>query len=157
MKEKRAKSDRIVTEIFWKCVIISGIACLLYCLTSCKSATRVVEVEKVILKTDTTYIERERKDSIFFHDSIYVREAARGDTIYIEKEVLRTRYIERIARDTVSKISRDSVRVPVVVEKVVEKKVPRKRAWWEKLLLWMGGGTLLTAGGWMFFKFRKVL
>lgn len=132
MKEKRNNIDRIITEWFWRCVIVSGIVCMLYCMMSCKGTAQIVEVEKVTVRSDTTYIERLQRDSLYLHDSIYVKEAVKGDTVRVEVERWHTRYIERIARDTIYKHSTDSVRVPVVTEKIVEKKVERNLSWWEQ-------------------------
>ena len=49
-------------------------------LAGCRSV-RYVEVEKV--KTDTTYVTKLHRDSIFKHDSIYVHEWLRGDTVFV--------------------------------------------------------------------------
>ena len=89
-------------------------------LTSC-TTTRVVTVEKV--KTDTTYITKQQRDSIWLHDSIHVTE--RGDTIRIER--WHTKYIEREVHDTLYRAKTDSVPVPYEVIK----EVPAELSWWQ--------------------------
>ena len=101
-------------------------------LTSC-TTTKVVTVEKV--KTDTTYITKHQRDSVWLHDSINVSE--KGDTIRIER--WRTKYVEREVHDTLYRAKHDSVPVPYPVEKIV----PAELSWWQQarihlanILLW---------------------
>ena len=82
-------------------------------MTGCKS---VEYIEKV--RTDTTYITKEQRDSIFHHDSIYVHEYTKGDTVYLERTRWLTKYRERLRVDTFYKAKTDTL----IVEKVVEKK-----------------------------------
>ena len=91
-------------------------------LTSCTTTERVVTVEKV--KTDTTYITKHQRDSVWLHDSIRVSE--KGDTIRIEK--WHTKYIEREVHDTLYQAKTDSVPVPYPVEKIV----PAELSWWQQ-------------------------
>ena len=79
---------------------------LLAWLTSC-TATKYVEVEKV--RTDTTYITKWQRDSVWLHDSIHVTE--KGDTVRIEK--WHTKYKEKQVHDTLYKSRVDSIPVPV--------------------------------------------
>ena len=90
-------------------------------LTSC-TTTKVVTVEKV--KTDTTYITKHQRDSVWLHDSINVSE--KGDTIRIER--WRTKYVEREVHDTLYRAKHDSVPVPYPVEKIV----PAELSWWQQ-------------------------
>lgn len=78
--------------------------------TSCKTI-KYVPVETV--KTDTTYINKEKWDSIYVHDSVFVHE--RGETLFVEKT--KYKYIERVLRDTVYKSRIDSIQIPYPVEK----------------------------------------
>lgn len=96
-------------------------------LTSC-TTTKVVTVEKV--KTDTTYITKQQRDSIWLHDSIHVTE--RGDTIRIEK--WHTKYIEREVHDTLYRAKTDSIPVPYEVIK----EVPRQSNWFERIMFCTG-------------------
>lgn len=81
-----------------------------------------------------------RRDSVWFHDSVFVSE--RGDTIRIER--WRTKYVERTVRDTMYRSRRDSVRVPVEVPVVRE--VERELTLWQKLRLWLGNIVIVCAG-----------
>ena len=91
-------------------------------LTSCTTTERVVTVEKV--KTDTTYITKHQRDSVWLHDSIRVSE--KGDTIRIEK--WHTKYIEREVHDTLYQASHDTIPQPYPVEKIV----PAELSWWQQ-------------------------
>ena len=99
----------------------------LWFLCSC-TTTKVVTVEKV--RTDTTYITKQQRDSIWLHDSIHVTE--RGDTIRIER--WHTKYIEREVHDTVYRAKVDSIPVPYEVIK----EVPRKSSWFERIMFCTG-------------------
>lgn len=114
----------------WYCFLGIVIAMLLsFLFTGCKTHTQIVEVEKV--RTDTTYIVKQQKDSVWLHDSVYVKE--KGDTLLIEK--WHTQWRERIRIDTLYQSKTDSIPVPYPVEKLVEKKL----SWWQKSLMWAGG------------------
>lgn len=97
---------------------------LMSAIWSCRT-TEYVPVE--IVKTDTTYINKVQRDSIYQLDSIYILD--RGDTILITK----TKYLykDRIVHDTVYKSKIDSIQVPYPVE--------RKLTKWEQLRLDIGG------------------
>ena len=101
---------------FWLFIILVLVGFLMSCTT-----TRVVTVEKV--KTDTTYITKQQRDSIWLHDSIHVME--RGDTISIER--WHTKYIEREVHDTLYRSKHDSIPVPYEVIK----EVPAELSWWQ--------------------------
>lgn len=78
--------------------------------SSCRSV-KYVPVE--VIKTDTTYINKVQRDSIYQLDSIYIRD--KGDTVLITK----TKYIyrDKLIRDTVYASRVDSIQVPYPVEK----------------------------------------
>ena len=88
-------------------------------LTSC-TATKYVEVEKV--RTDTTYITKWQKDSVWLHDSIHVKE--RGDTVLVEK--WHTKYVENQVHDTTYVATHDTIPAPYPVTEYVEKEL----SWW---------------------------
>jgi len=100
---------------FWSALGIAIIIVILL-LTSCKSV-EYVTVEKV--KTDTTYITKQQRDSIWLHDSIHVKE--RGDTMLIER--WHTKYIEKVTHDTTYVATHDTIPQPYPVIKEVEKKL----------------------------------
>jgi len=116
-------SYRCCAWALWICVLLM----IALWLTSC-TTTKVVTVEKV--KTDTTYITKQQRDSIWLHDSIHVTE--RGDTIRIER--WHTKYIEREVHDTLYRAKTDSIPVPYEVVK----EVPRKSTWFERIMFCTG-------------------
>lgn len=119
-------------------------------LTSC-TTTKVVEVEKV--RTDTTYITKWQKDSVWLHDSIHIKE--RGDTVMIER--WHTQWRDRLRVDTIYQATHDTIPQPYPVEtiKVVEKELN----WWQRLRLWIGNvGLMALLGfvGWLGVRLLKV-
>lgn len=86
-------------------------------LTSC--SPRIVE--HLVVQRDTTYVSTHTRDSIYLHDSVYVKEFIKGDTVKITE--YRERWRERIkeVHDTSYILKVDSVQVAVPVE--VEKKL----------------------------------
>lgn len=109
---------------FWLFIIMLAVGWL----TSCTTTERVVTVEKV--KTDTTYITKHQRDSVWLHDSIRVSE--KGDTIRIEK--WHTKYISKEVHDTLYRAKTDSIPVPYEVIK----EVPRKSTWFERIMFCTG-------------------
>lgn len=97
---------------------------LMSAIWSCRT-TEYVPVE--IVKTDTTYINKVQRDSIYQLDSIYILD--RGDTVLITK----TKYLykDRMVRDTVYRSRTDSIQIPYPVE--------RKLTQWEQFRLDIGG------------------
>lgn len=123
-------------------------AALMLTITGCKTQERIVTVEKV--RTDTTYITKQLRDSIWLHDSIYMRD--RGDTILIER--WHTRYQERQVHDTLYQSRVDSIPVPYLVPEYVEKQLN----WWQKLRMHCGEAflaLLLAAAGFGIWKIKK--
>ena len=93
-------------------LILALIVLLAFC--SC-TKTEYITVEKV--RTDTTYITKHQRDSVWLHDSIQVTE--KGDTVRIEK--WHTKYVEKQVHDTLYQSKTDSIPVPYPVIKEVEK------------------------------------
>lgn len=123
--------------------ILIGLLLLLF--ASC-TTTEYVTVERV--RTDTTYITKHQRDSIWLHDSIQVTE--KGDTVRIEK--WHTKYVEKQVHDTLYKSKSDSIPVPYPVIKVVEKPLSKT----QKGLMFIGLLTLMaviTWGGWKLKRF----
>jgi len=115
MKKQKCKIDAFSKACFWMAGAILILIVILL-LTSCKSV-EYVTVEKV--KTDTTYITKQQRDSIWLHDSIHVKE--RGDTMLIER--WHTKYIEKVTHDTTYVATHDTIPQPYPVIKEVEKKL----------------------------------
>ena len=79
---------------------------------------------------DSVYIDRLKRDSIYQRDSIYI--IVKGDTVF--KYQYKYSYRDKLVRDTVAVVRRDSIPYPVEVSKHVE----RKLSWWQTTLLWSG-------------------
>ena len=102
----------------------------------CKTKERVVTVETV--RTDTTYITKHQRDSVWLHDSIHVTE--KGDTIRIER--WHTKYVEKATHDTLYQATHDTIPQPYPVEKLVE----RELSWWQQTRMHLGEALLALAG-----------
>lgn len=102
---------------------------LLLAVWSCRT-TEYVPVE--IIKSDTTYINKVQRDSIYQMDSIYIVD--RGDTVLITK----TKYLyrDKLVRDTVYRSRVDSIQVPYPVEQQFTR--------WEQIRLDVGGWAIGT-------------
>ena len=129
--------------------ILWVLACPL--LVSCKTV-KYVPVETV--KTDSVYIDRFQRDSIYQRDSVFVNRWMAGDTVFVDKVVTKYKYKDRWRYDTVAIVRVDSVQVPYPVEKQLTK--------WEQVRLNVGGWvialvviTILVVVGWAIYKIRK--
>lgn len=114
------------------------LAALAGILASC-ATTKYVPVETIKYRDSVRLVER--VDSIHVHDSVYIHQWAAGDTQWVEKVTVHTRYRDRWRVDTILIHRRDSVPYPVPVTKEVTKYQLR---WWQKPLLWLGGLSLVA-------------
>jgi hypothetical protein len=130
-EEERMKAGCFQGVFFVLAFLIGLIICAL--LSSC-STTKVVEVERV--KTDTTYITKWQRDSVWLHDSIHVTE--KGDTVRIER--WHTKYVEKQVHDTTYVATHDTIPQPYEVVK----EVPAELSWWQRARLWLGNAVLLV-------------
>lgn len=119
---------RVLYSTIWLMKSLVFALIIMLALTGCKT-TEVVTVEKV--KTDTTYITKVQRDSIWQHDSVFIKE--KGDSVLIER--WHTKYINKEVHDTTYVAKHDSVPVPYPVTKYVEKQL----SWWQKTLMYAGG------------------
>lgn len=126
-------------------VIILGLL-VLWALCSC-TKTEYITVEKV--RTDTTYINKVQRDSIYLHDSTFVKVA--GDTVWIER--WHTKWQNHLEHDTVYKTRTDSVPVPYPVTKYVEKKL----SWFQKTLIGVGILSIMALVIFIAFKLKRFL
>ena len=125
----RAATIRLLKAIVvWLAVLL-----LIALLTNCTS-TKYVEVEKV--RVDTTYITKWQKDSVWLHDSTFIKE--KGDTVLIEK--WHTKWRDRLRVDTIYQATHDTIPAPYPVTEYVEKDLN----WWQRLRLWIGNIGLLA-------------
>ena len=83
-----------------------------------------------------------QRDSIYLHDSIYIIDFVRTDTVFRTVERWHTQYRDRWQHDTIYKSRTDSVPVPVPTP--VE--VPAKLTWWQQTRMHIGGIVLAVLG-----------
>lgn len=129
-------------------------------LTSCAATKRTTTETREreynnTQRLDSLFKSTLSRDSIYIHDSIYVRE--KGDTLYKYVEKIRYKYITR--QDTITRytlkvdtVYRDSGRVevyerPVYVEKPVK--------WYNKGFIWLGRMCCIAAILWALFLYLK--
>ena len=87
------------------------------------------------MRTDTVYKSLLRTDSVMIYDSIHVRETP--DTVFMEK--WRNKLIIRKEHDTIYHHSVDTIKVPIEVEKKLNRWQRTKQDW--------GGFAILLAIG----------
>ena len=127
-------------------------SCILISLLSGCKSVQYVPVETV--RTDSVYIDRFQRDSIYQRDSVFVNRWTAGDTVYQDKVVWKYVYRDKVKYDTVAILRSDTVRVPYPVERRLTK--------WEQVRLNVGGWvialvviTILVVVGWAIYKIRK--
>ena len=95
-------------------------------------------IEREVIKSDTCFIQKERRDSIYLKDSVYVKEWIQGDTVRIETLRWRDRWRERIVRDTSYVSVRDTIKVTTT------KEVAKPLSSWQQFQIWCGRLTLIA-------------
>lgn len=106
-------------------LVVAGIILLLFfSLPGCKTVEHISHY-------DTVYLSKIKYDSLYFYDSIYIKE--KGDTVFIDRTHFKTIYRDLI--DTVYKYKVDTVKVPQIEEKVV---ITNELNWWQKILIYVG-------------------
>ena len=118
-------------KLFSKLRIISqgvSMAIIILVSVSCSSTKSM----PVVLSNDTTsFIQRSaRVDTIYLHDSVFVSERQRGDTVYLTRTEWRDRWRTRVERDTVVdvRVKKEVVQLPP------ERYVPKFYRWCTGLL-----------------------
>ena len=120
-------------------------------MVGCKSVEYVPVIEH---RTDTVYQSKVVHDSIYQHDSTYIKE--KGDSVYIER--WHTKYVLKEKTDTLYESRVDSIPVPYEVVKEVE--VEKSLSWWQAMRMHIGGivvWLLLILAIYGILKWRKVL
>ena len=125
----RALGNVIKWLVVWMVILF-----VLALLASCRQV-EYITVEKV--RTDTTYITKWQKDSVWLHDSIRVRE--KGDSVWVER--WHTQWRDRLRVDTIYRETHDTIPQPYPVETI--KMVEKELSWWQRLRLWIGNIGLL--------------
>ena len=108
-------------------------------MVSCKTKEYVPVVEH---HTDTLRVVQHHRDSIYLHDSTFVREYIQGDTVRIITEMWHTKFRDRLKTDTLYRSRTDSVPVPYPVVKEVAAKLSA----WQKFRLHLANILLMTVG-----------
>lgn len=103
----------------------------LFLMTMCSSCTTTKYVQVPEYHTDTLIQTKVLKDSVWLHDSTFIRE--KGDTVLIER--WHTQYKWRELHDTIYQSKTDSI--PYHVE--VTKEVPAQLTWWQQARMHVGG------------------
>ena len=109
------------------------VCCLIAMCVSC-TKTEYITVEKVC--TDTAYITKHQRDSIWMHDSIWVTQYQKGDTIFSTSVKWHTKYVMKEVHDTTYISKTDSVPAPYPVEVINE--VEKQLTWWQQTKMYVG-------------------
>ena len=100
----------MLTGALWGLLVLIVITLLCGCRT-----VRYVPIETV--RTDSVYVDRWQRDSVYVRDSVFVNQYSKGDTLFVDKVVTKYKYKDRWRYDTVAVVRADSVQVPYPVEK----------------------------------------
>ena len=102
-------------RLFWKSatfVRVLSMGIIILASVSCSSTKSM----PVVQSNDTTsFIQRSAKiDTIYLHDSVFVSEKMRGDTVYLTRVEWRDRWRTRVERDTVMdvRVEKEVVQLP---------------------------------------------
>jgi len=101
--------------------------------------------------TDTLRVVQHHRDSIYLHDSTFVREYIQGDTVRVITEMWHTKYRDRLKTDTIYRSRTDSVPVPYPVIKEVKKPLTMI----EKALMGTGIASIVGLLFYFFIMFKK--
>ena len=120
MKKLFSKSSTIALAL--------SMATILLALPSCKSVDPGLST---IHRDSVAYTIHQTIDTIVMHDSVYVSERQRGDTVYLTRVEWRDRWRTRVERDTVVdvRVEKEVVQLPP------ERYVPKFYRWCTGLLL----------------------
>lgn len=110
------------------CLFLAMLLALLIC-----GCTKTIYQEVPVIKTE--YITKEKTDSLYMHDSVFIREYIKGDTVRVTEYRWRDRYHYITDIDTV--IKTDTIAQPYPVE--VIKEVERDLNLWERCFIKLGG------------------
>jgi len=107
------KRNGCVGVLLWMLIILLA-GFVLIGLGACRSV-RYIPVESV--RHDSVVTILHHRDSIYQHDSVYIKEKA--DTLLIER--WHTRWRDRVSHDTLYISKTDTIRIPVPVERKLTK------------------------------------
>ena len=107
------KRNGCVGVLLWMLIILLA-GFVLIGLGACRSV-RYIPVESV--RHDSVVTILHHRNSVYQHDSVYIKEKA--DTVLIER--WHTRWRDRVSHDTLYMSKTDTIRVPVPVERKLSK------------------------------------
>lgn len=142
--EERMKAGCFHGVAFFVMIMVGLALCALF--GSCTTTKYVPVIE---YHTDTVRISHNTRDSIYVHDSTYIKE--KGDTVLIER--WHTLYKEKNTTDTTYISRTDSVPVPYPVIKEVEKQLSRR----DHMIMCIGVFAIIGALCWFVWWAAKVL
>ena len=104
-------------------IILVSVSCR--CHKYCSDAQRAVQDSSALFSVARSV------DTIYRHDSVFVREVMRGDTVYLTRVEWRDRWRTRVERDTVVDVRLEKE----VVQLPPERYVPKFYKWCTGLLM----------------------
>lgn len=148
------KQERLLTimrKVAMTACIVAFLACLL---TACKTVhdvrteyvDRYVHDSIYIDKVDTFVRVDVQRDSVLLHDSVYVSVFQRADTIYKTREVWKYRDRVSIKHDTIHDVKidvqyKERIDTAYINKEVTKTEYVKKPSpFWQRLLVWAGGG-----------------
>ena len=127
MKKLFSKSSTIVLAL--------SMATILSALPSCRSVNPCLST---IHRDSVAYTIHQTIDTIVMHDSVFVSERMRGDTVYLTRTEWRDRWRTRVERDTIVDVRVEKE----VVELPPERYVPKFYRW-TAAIFWTGIALLI--------------
>lgn len=118
-------------------VYVVVILALLLCCALFGSCSPKV-IENVVKRTDTCFIQKMQRDSVFVKDSIYIHEWTANDTVRIVTDRWHVRWKDRAVRDTAYISQRDTVRVTKTVQ------VAKPLTQWQQMRLYLANAVLVA-------------
>ena len=98
---------------------------------SCSSHKYCSDALRAVQDSSALFSVARSVDTIYLHDSVFVSERQRGDTVYLTRTEWRDRWRTRVVHDTV----RHTEYVDRIVEKLPERYVPKFYKWCTGLLI----------------------
>ena len=135
-EEKMHRSGPSYRICFW-CFVGMVLMALVGLLSGC--SPKIIEHE--VVKHDTTYVEKIRRDSIYMHDSIYVHEYTKGDTVYRERDRWHYAWRDRLVHDSIYLAKTDSIFI------VKTREIEHPISGWQWFQIWAGRIALILAAG----------
>lgn len=135
-EEKMHRSGPSYRICFW-CFVGIVLMALVGLLSGC--SPKIIEHE--VVKHDTTYVEKLRRDSIYMHDSIYVHEYTKGDTVYRERDRWHYAWRDRLVHDSIYLAKTDSIFI------VKTREIEHPISGWQWFQIWAGRIALILAAG----------